>query len=282
MLHSHLLDSNFYCSIAAKILRLQGRRVAYVGTEHGDVHHINPKKLLRLKLNVASSGRSIITSVSGFSAGRLRELGVRSEKVVVVPNPLRQQKEYDREAIRQGLVPPEAWAWVHVGNLRPVKDQQTLIRGFAHARTLSTHPQRLLIVGDGEGKSALLSLAQELRVQDDVCLLGHSDEVERYLSAGDGFLMTSLSESMPMALLEAVSYGLYPICSRVGGIPEVLAEAQLFEAKDWKKLGELCAHVVAHPDEHRTMAAKLREELKRTRTLGVVCDRYIELYQKQF
>ena len=44
VVHSHLLDSNFYCSIAAKLVG-----VKHIATEHGDVHHSNKKKLLKLK-----------------------------------------------------------------------------------------------------------------------------------------------------------------------------------------------------------------------------------------
>jgi len=274
VLHTHLLDSNFYGSLAVKSVGLTGKKIAHVGTEHGDVHHIDPKKHLGFKLKVATLGNSRLTSVSRYSAEKLIELGVNSSKVQVVPNPLRKKQEFNT------LRETNNWLWLHVGNLRPVKDQATLIRGFAHSRTLSQRTQSLTILGDGQERESLQRLVKELGVGDNVYFLGHSDAVERHLSTGDGFVMTSLSESLPMALLEAISYGLYPICTRVGGIPEILGEDQLFAVGDWKKLGELMAAVLNDETAARVKAQSLTRELESTHSLTSVCNQYLELYLK--
>ena len=274
VLHTHLLDSNFYGAIAAKF-----SSISHIGTEHGDVHHINKKKFLKLKLLIASSGRSRLTAVSEFSAKKLISLGVRANKVVVVPNPVKEPASVGKRVkARESLGVSSDWVWVHVGNLRPVKDQATLIRGFAQSLLLTTKTQKLILVGDGNERENLTSLVNELGVSDNVIFIGHSDEVDFYLSAADGFLMSSISESMPMALLEAISYSLYPICSAVGGIPELLPEDQLFEAGDFKKLGQLCANVLESQEQSKVIAERFSQRVQSERSLNSVCQKYLGIY----
>jgi len=274
ILHTHLLDSNFYGAIAAKFAR-----IPHIGTEHGDVHHINKKKFLKLKLFIASSGRSKLTAVSDFSAKKLISLGVPARKVLVVPNPVKEPARIAQRAqARESLAVTSDWLWVHVGNLRPVKDQATLIKGFAHSLTLSTKNQKLLLVGDGQEREALSSLVKELGISEKVIFIGHSDQVDYYLSAGDGFLMSSISESMPMALLEAISYSLYPICSAVGGIPELLSKEQLFPVGDSKKLGQLCANVLENQEHFKSIVREFSARMQSERSLEKICKKYLEFY----
>jgi len=273
VIHTHLLDSNFYGAIASKVAGIQ-----HVGTEHGDVHHINKKKFVKLKLVIISICGSKLTAVSDFSAKKLISLGVKSRQVRVIPNPVKEPNESGRLEARATLDVIKDWVWVHVGNLRPVKDQATLIRGFAHCLTLTDKNQKLLLVGDGDERKNLDSLVHELGISDKVIFIGHSNQVDYYLSAGDGFLMSSISESMPMALLEGISYGLYPICSSVGGIPEILPTEQLFASGDFKKLGELCADVVNSQEQAKINAKKFSEQILIERSLKSVCEQYLEAY----
>ncbi len=274
VLHTHLLDSNFYGALAAT---LSG--VSHVGTEHGDVHHINKKKFLKLKLFVSSIWQSKLTAVSKFSADKLIELGVNKKKVFVVPNPLKEPAHFsERSDIRSKLGANKEWLWLHVGNLRPVKDQTTLIKGFARSVNETSIPQKLVLVGDGPERIKLEQLVTELNIENKVVFIGHSNEVEKFLAAGDGFIMTSVSESMPMALLEAISYSLYPVCSSVGGIPEVLSVGHLFNVGDSEELGRLISKVVGSPDKPKEIANTLSLKLREERSLNAVCKLYLELY----
>ncbi len=274
VLHTHLLDSNFYGALAARI-----SGVRHVGTEHGDVHHLDLRKHLRTKLKLASSGRSILTSVSEYSARRLEQLGVNAAKIRVVPNPVNHpHPSAARDQVRAELGVTSEWLWFHVGNLRPVKDQLTLIRGFGESFHSGAREQRLVIIGEGGERPAIESLIKQLELQDAVRLLGHQDNVERFLSAGDGFILSSVSESMPMALLEAIAQGLFPICSSVGGIPEIIPVAQLFEKRHFGQLGALCTDAVRHPERSKAAAEELQRKVLGERGRDVVLEQYLRLY----
>lgn len=275
ILHSHLLDSNFYGALGAKLTG-----ISHLGTEHGDVHHIDKKRFLKLKLLTASSGRSKMTAVSEYSARKLISLGVRPSKVSVIPNPVKEPILIGKRAeAREALNINSDWVWVHVGNLRPVKDQATLLRGFAHSLSLSEVSQKLILVGDGSQREILTSLTHELGISDKVIFIGHSDNVDYYLSAADGFLMSSISESMPVALLEAISYSLYPICSAVGGIPELLSPDQLFNVGDFRQLGQLCANVLDNKERCKEVAEQFSKHVRSERALFSVCQKYMGVYE---
>jgi glycosyltransferase involved in cell wall biosynthesis len=107
---------------------------------------------------------------------------------------------------------------VFEGRLHPVKSVDTLVRAVPRTREL-----HLVIVGDGQERRALESLAQREQVAGRVRFAGESDRVDRWLKAGDMFLLPSLGEGMPNALLEAMACGLAcAASSSVGGVHELL------------------------------------------------------------
>ena len=256
VLHTHLLDANFYGAIGA---RLAG--VKHLATEHGDVHHTDSKKLLGLKIRIINLLRSHFTAVSAFSAQKLIALGARLERVHVVRNPsdIYQQlvaASTKRDSIRQTLgIPSHHWVWVHVANLRPVKDQDTLIRGFASALSASDD-QTLLIVGDGPEREKLERLIASLGIDRNVILAGFQQDVPSHLIAADGFILSSRSEAMPMSLLEAAQAELVLVGSSVGGIPECLADGRgyLFPAGSVQGLATQLKRILGNVEEARDSA----------------------------
>jgi glycosyltransferase involved in cell wall biosynthesis len=112
--------------------------------------------------------------------------------------------------------------WINVANLRPVKDQATLLRAFA--LTVKNLPnQKLIILGEGGERTKLESLTRELGLGNSVHLRGAVDDVANFLAAADGCVLSSRSEALPMSLLEAMSYGVPIVATSVGGIPEIIS-----------------------------------------------------------
>ena len=85
---------------------------------------------------------------------------------------------------------------------------------------------RLLLVGDGPERSAIEAEIVRLNLQDVVQLLGQRDDVYQLLSAADVAMLTSLSEGIPVTLIEAMAAGLPVVATRVGGVEEVVEEGQ--------------------------------------------------------
>lgn len=108
-----------------------------------------------------------------------------------------------------------------VGRVAEIKDLPTMLRAFALA--VQRRPElRLWIVGDGPVRVALEELAVELGVSDRVHFYGQRLDTAALFRAADAFCMSSVSEGLPMSLLQAMSIGLPALVTDVGGMQEVL------------------------------------------------------------
>jgi glycosyltransferase involved in cell wall biosynthesis len=110
---------------------------------------------------------------------------------------------------------------VFVGRLAAVKNLGTLIRAVAIAvKQLPT--LELWVVGDGPVRAELEALTDELGVTGSVRFWGQRLDTEQFFSAADAFAMSSVSEGLPMSLLQAMSIGVPALVTDVGGMAEVV------------------------------------------------------------
>ena len=110
---------------------------------------------------------------------------------------------------------------VFVGRLAAVKDLTTLIKAVGQA--LSTVPElKLWLVGDGPIREELEDLTARLHLTTCVTFWGQRLDVDRFFSAADLFVMTSVSEGLPMSLLQAMSVGVPALVTDVGGMAEIV------------------------------------------------------------
>lgn len=110
----------------------------------------------------------------------------------------------------------------HVARLCEAKDQVTLLRAF---RTVSeAQPDvRLVVVGDGPMRQVLLESADKLGVAKRVSFLGARKDVAQLLPHFDAFVLSSLSEGLPLALLEAMAAARPVVATAVGEVPALLS-----------------------------------------------------------
>ncbi len=109
-----------------------------------------------------------------------------------------------------------------VAGLRPEKNIARLIRSFARLR--AEQPARLILVGDGPLRSELQTLVQTLGLERDVEFAGYLADPLTRLAEFDLFALSSDTEQLPIALLEAMASGLPVVATRVGDIGAVLAD----------------------------------------------------------
>lgn len=109
-----------------------------------------------------------------------------------------------------------------VGRLAPVKGQIFLLEAFAGFIRSGANAW-LVIAGTGTLENELKKSAENLAVRDRVMFLGYRNDIPMVLKALDCFVLPSLSEGHPLALLEAMASGKMVIASDVGGIPEILS-----------------------------------------------------------
>ena len=167
--------------------------------------------------------------------------------------------------------------------LNPVKDMSTLIRGFAAGYAKNAR-LRLLIAGDGPEKDKLAALAQELCVSRQVCFAGWiSGGMDRFYSALDINVLTSLSETFPYALTDGTRFHLATVATAVGGIPYLIDQdvnGYLFQPGDWQALGEHLAALASDDDLRRDMGEKLYQKASTQFSIQRTVDTQLHIYRE--
>jgi glycosyltransferase involved in cell wall biosynthesis len=133
---------------------------------------------------------------------------------------------------------------VTVGRL--VRPKSFWILGDA-LRLLSDTPLRVLVAGEGPQDKYLRGIR-------GVELLGDRDDVPELLAEGDLFVLSSLSEGMPISVLEAMAAGLPVVASAVGGIPEIVVDGEtglLVPPGDPAPLAEAIRRLLGDPELRR-------------------------------
>jgi len=134
-----------------------------------------------------------------------------------------------RDAWRSRLgIPGSALVLGAVGRLHPVKGYDIALAGFKECVSAFVEKDiRLLFIGDGEHEQALRRRAETILPHGRIIFAPFSDRPWEALNALDIFLMPSLNEGLPFALLEAMACGCCPVATAVGGVPEVIQSPEL-------------------------------------------------------
>jgi glycosyltransferase involved in cell wall biosynthesis len=165
--------------------------------------------------------------------------------------------------------------------LSPVKDQESLLRAFALAKC-DVPDLKLWIVGDGPLTSRLHDLTRELGVETAMQFFGEQADVAPFYSAADLFVMSSVSEGLPMSLLEAMAAGLPSIVTNVGGMAEVASlsgAAFVVPVSNYKALANAICEAAENPCALARSRVAARQCYEQNFTLERMANEYIELYR---
>ena len=163
-----------------------------------------------------------------------------------------------------------------VGRLVPVKGLAYFLE--AARGLLEVLPEaRFLVVGDGPLRPELERRARELGIARAVKFSGFRADVLDIVNALDVFVMPSIHEGLPMALLEATALGKPIVASAVGGIPEVLDDLRgwLVPPRDVPALTRACLTAVT--TDHDAVRPKRRREV--VELAQAMCAQTCDLYR---
>jgi len=150
----------------------------------------------------------VVAVSDGVADSVRRETGLAANKLVTIYNPVI-PPEFERMKSQR---PDHPWfadngppVILACGRLKKVKDFPVLLNAFA--RVLQRRPCRLLILGEGPLRASLEDLARRLGVQDKVSMPGWADNPFAFMSRAALFALSSRSEGLPTALIEALACG---------------------------------------------------------------------------
>lgn len=116
-------------------------------------------------------------------------------------------------------IPENARVIVHTGRLVAVKNQSFLLDVFSALQSSDTGRWLLFLIGEGQDRAFLENKVAALGLENSVHFLGLREDVARLLSAADIYIMPSLHEGLPLAVVEAQANGL-PVLISSGVSPE--------------------------------------------------------------
>lgn len=220
IVHTHNSVIHHYGVLAA---RMAGIR-AVVNTRHGlGTLHTSARQELYFKATlpftsafvfVCEDGRRFFVGRRGVPASRSQVIfnGIPLDKFLAIPSAVGSQ----RPRIRFGAV----------GRMVPAKAHSDLIEAFAILRRRLPEAH-LRIAGGGPLMETAQAQASRLGLDSSVSLEGATRDVASFLGQLDVFVLSSITEGLPLVILEAMAAALPVVSTRVGGVPEVAPEGEV-------------------------------------------------------
>ncbi len=281
LLHVHYAIPHSVSAYLARAM-LRPRRVPFVTTLHGtDITLVGIDRSYLPITRFSIEESNAVTAISEYLRQvTLKEFDVQ-RPIEMIPNfvncdVFQPAKDNSRRA---EFAPGNEKVLVHLSNFRPVKRVPDVIEIFALVR--KEIPAKLLMIGDGPDRATAEWMVHQNGLASAVTFLGKQSQVQGLLNCADLMLLPSDLESFGLAVLEAMACGVPAVCSRVGGVPEVVrdgVEGYLVTPRDTKTMAARALEILTDPGRQERMGKAARE-----RALSQFCSsRIIPLYEKLY
>ena len=287
LVHTHTSKAGFLGRLAAWLARVP----MIVHTPHGHIFYgyYGPRLtafFVRLeRLAARLTDRIVVLTERGIEEHLARGIG-RREQFRVIPSGVDLERirlsapPYEVARARLG-VDSETHLIVGLGRLEPVKGFQSLVKALP--AILSGVPSaRLLLIGEGSLRPALLNDARALGVADRLTIAGAQREGAVFLAAADLVVVPSLNEGMGRVLVEAMALGRAVVATRVGGIPAVVVDGEtgrLVAPHDPPALARTVNELLKDPGLRQRMGEAGRRRAEQF-SLAVMESRLLSLYRE--
>lgn len=167
-----------------------------------------------------------------------------------------------------------------LSELHHTKGLDIALKGFA--RALNGTDARFLILGEGERKTELESLAQKLGIARQVIFAGFVPDAREKLANFDIFTLTSRTEGLPYVLLEAGIASIPVIATSVGGIPEVIHPGQtglLVEKESVTQFSEALTRLAADQNLRMRLGTNLHDLVAKKFSIRAMLEKTLALYK---
>jgi glycosyltransferase involved in cell wall biosynthesis len=283
LIHSHLPDQNFYtCCVG----RVTGRKT--IVTYHG-APQISRNSGLRhaIKSWVVRRSATAVVVVSEYLKRLLVEAGFPTEKIVRIYNGV----DVDRFAGSQGghlraeLGCPESAKLIGmVANLRRSKGHEYFVE--AARKVMDSIPEaRFVAVGEIEEGIAkgMTARAQQLGLENHFFILGYRADIPEILQSLDVFVLSSVSEGLSIATIEAMAAGKPVVVTRSGGPEEVVEDGRtglLVPPSDAHSLAAGICEILRNPQLAAALGRNARAEGESRFSLARMVKEYESLYER--
>ena len=257
LIHAHLANAHILAGLTGKITS-----VPVLATVHG-------RQMPMLDLEIHRMAETHLSVVCQTAHLHALAMGVRSDRLHLIPNGV------DSAAVRSGAKSP----WLHallqlpvetplvgyVGRLSWEKGPDVFLRMAWAAR--QTRPDlHFVLVGEGPIMQLMQETSAALGLQGFVHFAGQQSAMAEVYASLDLMVMSSHSEGMPLALLEAMAAGLATVSTRVGGVGEIVVVGTtglVVNAADHEAMARAVVNLMKQPQLRATMGAAARQRVER-------------------
>jgi len=279
LIHSQGYKSNFYSFLSS--LNTATKKITTCHNWLGKSAKMKFYKYLdKLLLNRFDK----IVAVSDALKKEILESKIPSEKILVIDNGIdidRFQPASGINGMRKSLgIEDDEKTVGTVGRLIDEKGHEYLLK--AAQEVLRNYPKaKFIIVGDGHLRSNLESIAKELRLERNVIFTGIRREIPAIIHAMDIFVMPSLNEGLPFAILEAMAARRPVIASNVGAIPKLIQDGHtglLIEPADAAQLSDSIIKLLRDEKKADLLAGNAYEKVKKEFSAQKMAEKYVAAY----
>lgn len=272
ILHTQIFFADLYGRLIGKLLKVP----AIVSTVQASAYEPDNEYLYSLKRKLLDRFTGMLCNkkfiaVSEFVKSSMsKHLKISPEKIEVIVNyvdidMLNTVDEEKLGILRKELrLSPCDIVAVTIGRLNPAKGVQYLLKALSGIAA-QYKSIRLFIIGDGFYRNYLERLVLDYGLTDNVRFLGERDDVKELLHISDIFIFPTLSEGLPVSLLEAIAIGKPALASDIGPVREVIKDGEtgiLFKPSDSQDIQRALIEIIQNPDLGRQLAQRAKGFIK--------------------
>ncbi len=281
IIHSHGYKSDIIGAIASL-----KTGVPMIVTAHGfigtDLKLAIYEKIGCLFLHFAKK----VICVSKNVENTVRKAGLRSKKILLIPNAV----DFDYFSVTAEIDLRSEWNVINgklligcAGRLSAEKAQNNLIKAFALLPERLKDKSQLVLAGDGPKKDELLALVEKYQLEKKVIFTGFISDMRSFYKAIDIFCLPSLTEGLPLTILEAVASLKPIIASDVGSIGELIKDSYdgfLVPPGDIDELSKALERLLESDELRKAFALKLYDKLRKTYDIKGWADKIFNVYKE--
>lgn len=288
IIHSHGYKANILLGMLPRFFR----RMPFVSTLHG---WTSTGKWTKMRLNELLDAFALrfVDKIILVSEGMLNKLEIQSlpqDKIVVISNGVDVMGNSadciytdDSMAVRVDQFCHQAITVASIGRLSTEKGYTDLIEAVAMVRERCCENIRLMLVGEGRLRSQLQDAAEAAGIGDAFLITGYVKNARRLFDSIDIYAISSLTEGLPITLLEAMASGTPIVSTAVGGISSVVKdrqEALLVPSGDPAALADGIIELICTPEYAQQLAASAKKKVVSDFNCDAMAEKYVEIYRQ--
>lgn len=283
IIHTSLWSANIVGRILGKLTK-----IPVVSDLHGNCQFEGTVRNWGDRLTASWSASTVAVSDGVAAAYQTQILhnqppSLASTKLIIIKNSI----DTTKLALIQPLtraelgIPPHAFVIGAVGRLEPIKGYDLLLQAFAQQPNNPARPVWLCLVGDGSQMASLQAYATQHHLTDRIIFAGFRRDATRFYPLFDCFALSSVSEGISMALLEALYFGCPVITTHRASTHEVITQGThglLVTTRSVPAYTAALAQLYNNPEGTTNMRTACHELVMRNYALPRVVAAYEQIY----